>query len=378
MTRRNTTTGRRAFLACSAAVGTAGLAGCNGLIGGSDEDDGRDDDTVLGQIGSGREGRPEPGGTPMSELPELEGELTIYSGRNEFLVGQLLDDLQTIYDDFSVEPNYGSSSDLVNTILTEGSGTPADVFFTVDAGALGTLANEGRTQSLSSDTLDLVENDTFYTENWVGTSGRARTIPFNTDAYSEDEMPDSIGAYATDFDGALGWAPSYGSCQGFITAMRILEGDEYTREWLENLLDAGVESYGNELAVTEAVADGEIDAGFTNHYYIQRVLEGSPDTPLETHFTDGDAGATIDTAGAAVIDEANDPELAENFVKHLLSAEAQEYFAVETFEYPVIEGVEPVGGLPPIDELDVPDVDPSQLADVEETVDLMREVGVDI
>ncbi|WP_049927955.1 extracellular solute-binding protein [Halopiger goleimassiliensis] len=371
MTRNRVSTDRRTFLAGSAALGAAGLAGCTGLIGGED------DDQLIGQIGSGREGRPEPGGTPMAELPDLEGELTVYSGRGEFLVGELLDHIEGLYDDFEANIDPGGSSDLVNQILTEGEGTHADVFYTVDSGALGTLADEGRTQSLSSDTLDMIDEETFYTDDWVGTSGRARTIPYNTDALSESDMPDSIDAYA-DFDGQLGWAPEYGSFQGFVTSMRILEGDEATREWLEGIIDSGVAYYGNEMAVAEAVNDGELDAGFTNHYYIQRVIEGSSDPSIATNFTAGDAGATFDVAGATVIDQADDPELAENFIKHLLSSEAQEFFAVETFEYPTIEGVEPVGDLPTLEELDVPDVDPTQLSNVDETIELMREAGVDI
>jgi iron(III) transport system substrate-binding protein len=181
-----------------------------------------------------------------------------------------------------------------------------------------------------------------------------------------------------DFDGDLGWAPSYGSCQAFVTAMRLIEGRERTREWVENVVEGGIRAYPDEFAASQAVADGEIDAAFANHYYIQRVLDGSPDASIATAFTEGDAGAVFNVAGAAVVDEADDPELAENFVRHLLSAEAQEYFAVETFEYPLIPEVEPVGDLPPIDELDVPDIDLSQLSDLEPTIDLMRDAGAQI
>ncbi|MBZ6494312.1 extracellular solute-binding protein [Natrinema longum] len=374
MTKEYDSAGRRAFLAGSAALGTAGLAGCTGLIGGEEEDD----ENVFNQIGSGRAGRDQPGGTPMADLPELEGELHIYSGRNEFLVGTLINSLEDMYDGFEVVgPRYNDSSDLANQIAEEGSGTDADVFFTVDSAALGEIANEGLSRSLSDDVLEMVPQE-FRTDQWVGTSGRIRTVPYNTDAFSESDMPTSIDAY-TDFEGDLGWAPSYGSCQSFVTAMRLLEGEEATREWLEGVVDAGISAYNNEMAVCQAVADGEIDAGFTNHYYIQRVLEGSPDAPLETVFTDGDAGATFDIAGATVIENTDVPDLAENFVRHLLSAEVQEYFAVETFEYPLIPEGNPVGELPTIPELDVPDLDPSELSDLQPTLDLMRSVeGINV
>jgi len=364
---------RRRFLAGSAAVGAVAIAGCAGDDSG--DDDGASDSPV-GQIGSGRAGRPAPGGTPVAELPDLEGELELYSGRNEFLVGELIEFLEDTYPDFTPNVRYASSSELVNTIDTEGSGSPADVFYSVNAGSLAALAGLGRTQALSAEIQDTVSEE-FRTDQWVGTSGRARTVPFNTNEFSESDIPDDVMTFP-DFEGDLGWAPSYGSCQAFITAMRLLEGEEATREWLQGVVDAGITAYPDEFQVSQAVANGELDAGFANHYYIQRVLDGSPDAPIQTAFTEGDAGSIFNVAGAAVLDTAPNPDLAQNFIRHLLSAEAQEYFAVETDEYPLISGVDPVGSLPAIDELDVPEIEFSELGDLEPTIDLMRDVGISV
>ena len=372
---------RRRFVAGLSALGAVGLAGCgsagNGDTGGNGGNGGDGTDSDIDQIGSGREGRDAPGGTPIAEMPDLEGELTVYSGRGEFLVGELVEYIESQYDDFSLTVRYGGSTDLVNQIANEGDGSPADVFYSVNAGALGALADEGRTQTLSEEITGMVRGE-FRTEEWIGTSGRARTVPYNTDAYSAEDLPSDIMVYPDEFDGTLGWAPSYGSCQAFITAMRILEGDEATREWLNGVVEAGIQAYPDEFAACQAVADGEIDAAFTNHYYIQRVLDGSPEASIDTAFTQGDAGAVFNVAGAAVVDTASDTTLAENFVRHLLSAESQDYFARSTFEYPLIPDVEPVGDLPTIDELDVPDIDLTQLSNLEATVDLMRDVGIEI
>ena len=369
---RLTHSSRRRFLAGSAAVGAVAVAGCTGDDGESAETD--TSDSPVGQIGSGREGRPAPGGTSIADLPDLEGELELYSGRNEFLVGELISFLDETYPDFTPSVRYGGGSDLVNTIDTEGDGSPADVFYTVNAGNLGALAEAGRTQTLSTEIQETVSEE-FRTDQWVGTSGRARTVPFNTNAYDDGDIPDDIMAFP-EFDGDLGWAPTYGSCQAFITAMRIFEGEAATREWLEGVVDAGITPYADEFQVSQAIANGELDAGFTNHYYIQRVIDGSPSAPIDTAFTSGDAGAIFNVAGAAVVDTAPNPELAQNFVRHLLSAEAQEYFAVETFEYPLISEVEPVGDLPTVDELDVPEFDIAELSNVRATIDLMRDVGI--
>jgi iron(III) transport system substrate-binding protein len=369
---------RRKFLAAAGAVGVAGIAGCNGTgDSDSDGDDGGDGGPGVGQIGSGREGRGAPGGTSMAEMPPLEGELTVYSGRGEFLVGELVSYIDGLYDDLDLTVRYNNSTDLVNQIVNEGDGSPADVFYSVNAGALGALADEGRTQALPDDVTEKVREE-FRTEQWIGTSGRARTVPYNTESVSEDGLPDDIMAYPEEFEGDLGWAPSYGSAQAFITAMRLLEGEEDTREWLEAMVERGATTYPDEFRACQEIADGEIDAAFTNHYYIQRVLDGNPEAPIATSFTEGDAGAVFNVAGAAVVDTASDADLASNFVRHLLSAEAQDYFARSTFEYPLIPEVEPIGDLPSIDELDVPDIDLTQLSNLEPTIDLMRDAGVDI
>ena len=358
---------RRKILAGAVALGTAGVAGCLALS---------TDDPEPGLIGSGRAGRPEPGGTPISELPDMEGQLTVYSGRNQFLVGTIAQHLNATYESLNLDMRYATSTEHVNTILTEGSGTPADVFFSVNSGALGALAEEGRTRTLPDEVLETVRGE-FRTEEWVGTSGRARAVPYNTEAYDQSEIPSAVLAFE-EFDGQLGWAPSYGSCQAFVTALRLLEGEQRARQWVETIVDNGIEAYNDEFAVSQAVADGQLDAGFANHYYIQRVLDGSPGAPIDTAFTDGDAGAVFNVAGAAVVDETDSPDLAENFVRHLLSAEVQEYFAVETFEYPVINEVEPVGELPTTDELDLPDIELTELSDLEPTVELMRDAGAQV
>ncbi|ELZ95470.1 iron ABC transporter substrate-binding protein [Haloferax sulfurifontis] len=374
---------RRRFIATTAALGVGALAGCTG---GDEETETTTEagaNESVGQIGSGRSpfgDRDITGGVSVAEMPDLSGELTLYSGRGQALVGELISFFEEYYDEFTIRPRYNSAAELVNQIQTEGQNSPADVFFSVNAGSLGALKDAGRTQELPSDVLDLVR-DEFHDPDgqWTGTSGRARTVPFNTDQFDESDVPDDIMAFPDTeaFRDNIGWAPTYSSFQAFVTAMRVLEGEDATREWLQGMQDLGVTEYNDEFLVSQAVADGEIGAGFANHYYIQRILAGRPNAPLSTAFTAGDAGSIFNVAGALVLDSTDDAELASNFVRHLLSAEAQDYFARTTFEYPLVSGVDPIGELPSIDELSPPEsLDLTQLSDLEGTVELLREVGV--
>jgi iron(III) transport system substrate-binding protein len=322
----------------------------------------------------------------MAEMPDLSGELNVYSGRGEALVGELISFIEELYPDLTLRVRYAGSTDLVNRILTEGQNSAADVFYSVNAGALGALAAEGRTATLPERVTSLVPSA--YRDGqdrWTGTSGRARTIPYNTDQYDEDEIPTDVFAFPEEsrFDGQMGWAPVYGSFQAFVTAMRILSGREEALGWLEGMQESDVATYGDEFAIAQAVADGELGAGFANHYYTLRVLDARPNAPIDLAFTENDAGAIFNVAGAATVDTAADTELAHDFVMHLLSAEAQEYFATTTFEYPMIPEVEPVQPgsieLPTVDELNPPeDLELQQLADLGPTLELMREAGLNV
>ncbi|MFC6872494.1 extracellular solute-binding protein [Halobellus marinus] len=379
---------RRRFLRAAAAAGIVGMAGCNtpgngGTATETETGNGGGDGGTPEQIGSGSSpfGDRELGGTSMAEMPDLEGELTLYSGRGEALVGELVGFIEDRYPDLTIRPLYNSAAELVSQLETEGDNSPADVFYSVNAGALGALADRGRTQPLPQEVLDFVPANFRDPDGaWIGTSGRARSVPYNTNTFSNSDIPDSIMAFPEmeAFENDIGWAPTYSSFQAFITAMRILEGEEATREWLNGMQELGVSQYGDEFQIARAVADGEIAAGLTNHYYIQRVLaRRGTGAPLETAFTQNDAGAVFNVAGACVLDTASDDTLAANFVRHLLSAEAQDYFARTTFEYPLVPEVEPIGRLPTIDELNPPDdLDLSQLSDLETTIELLRDTGV--
>ncbi|MFB6105644.1 MAG: extracellular solute-binding protein [Halobacteriaceae archaeon] len=375
--------GRRRFLAGTSALAAA-LAGCTGGLGG-DGGGGGDGTVSLSDFrGSGPlvSGRPAPGGTSMDELPDLSGELVVYLGGGEGgRYVDLFELLERRYDGFEVVPNTNTSASLAQTIVTEheNDATRADVFLSVDAGSLGYVADNGAAADLPDAALDPVPAQFRSAAGlWVGVEGRARTVPYNTDALDADAVPEDVMAIPEALAAAhpMGWAPSYGAFQSFVTAMRLVEGPEATKDWLRAMQNAGVETYRDEFFTSQAVADGEVDAGFANHYYALRVRSSRPDAPIDLAFTSGDAGALVNVSGAAVVAGTDRSDLATNFVRHLLSSEAQEFFATVTFGYPMVPEVAPVGGLPTIAELDPPDVDLTKLADIQTTLDLMREVGV--
>ena len=377
----NPAVGRRAFLASVAATGTAGIAGCSNPFTGPETETG--EVTMADFRGSGPlvESRGSYEGTRIEDLPALSGTLRIYLGGGEGgIYGDLLDLLSRIYPEFDPRVNDAPSAQLANTLIEEsrGGSTRADVFWSVDAGSLGVVADEGLFSTLPSDVVESVPSTYHPNDDWVGVAGRARSVPFNTDALEASDVPGDVMAFpeTAAFADAFGWAPSYGAFQSFVTAMRLLEGEAATRQWLTAMMDTGTERHNNEFFVSNAVADGAIAAGFANHYYALRVQASRPEAPIDLAFTSGDAGALVNVSGVGVLADTERGDLAANFAHHLLTVEAQEFFATRSFAYPTVTDVPPVGGLPTIDELDPPDVDLSELADLEPTLDLLREVGL--
>ena len=321
----------------------------------------------------------EPSGSAEGSGADEAGSLTVYSGRSEELVGPLLERFETDTG-IGIEVRYGDTAEMAGQIIEEGDNSPADVFYGQDAGALGALSSEGLLAPLDAEVIGVVEEQFRSVDDlWVGTSGRLRALAYNTEAVSEEEIPASI-LDLTDpaWEGRLGWAPTNGSFQAFVTALRVLVGEDGARAWLEGIEANGVTVYENNVAIVEAVAAGEIDAGFVNHYYrFQLEADGSDMTDVENHyFTDGDPGALVNVAGVGIVEGTDEQASAERLVEYLLEPEAQEYFATETFEIPLVDGVEAAAALPDLTVLEQPDLDLAQLEDLEGTLALLTDVGV--
>ncbi len=314
---------------------------------------------------------------PESDEPEDLGPLTVYSGRNEELVGEVFDDF-TEETGIEVEVRYGDTAELASTILNEGDATPADVYFGQDAGALGALEAEERFAELPQDVLDLVDpNFRSPDGHWIGTTGRVRVIAYNTDALDEDEVPDSVlDLTDPEWEGRIGWAPTNGSFQSFVTALRLSEGEDAAREWLEGIIDNDPAEFENNTGVVEGLGRGEVEVGLVNHYYLARFTAEDPDFPVDNKYLPGDIGGLVNVAGIGIVEGTEHREAAEELVRFLLSEDIQTYFGQVTneLEFPLRDGVD-APELPSLEELDAPEVDLSRLEDLQGTLELLQEVG---
>ena len=310
-----------------------------------------------------------------------DADLVIYSGRSEELVGPLIEDMEEQLD-VTIDVRYGDSAELAAQLLEEGDATEADLFFSQDAGALSALAQEGRLSTLDEQVLAVVDDHYQDPEGrWVATSARARVVTYDpaqapeaTDFDSVDDLLDES------YRGEIGFAPTNASFQSFVTALRITRGEDGARQWLEDFSALEPAAYENNVAVLEAVDEGEISLGLINHYYWYQLQEevGAEAVNAKIHYLDSDdAGALVNVAGVGVLTSSEATGLAADAVEFLLSEEGQQYFADETAEYPVRAGIESTTyDLVPLEQVDGAQIDLNDLASLDETLELLDEVGL--
>ena len=303
--------------------------------------------------------------------------LTVYSGRSSSLVDPILQEFATLTG-IPIEVRYGSTGEMAGTLLEEGDNSPADVFFAQDPGGLGVV------KPLFADLpTSIVDASPEWARDpdgkWVGISGRARVIVYNTDALSPSDLPDSIEDFTDSrWRGRIGFPPTNASFQVMVTAMRNSWGEAKTRAWLEGIMANEPKFYAKNTPTVAAAAAGEIDAGFVNHYYLHRFLaeEGEGFGARNFYTPASDPGSLVMAAGAGILESSDSRDEAERLLTFLLGLTAQQYFANQTHEFPLNQAVTAAAQLPDLDEIGGRfSINLGTLSDLDGTQSLLREVG---
>jgi iron(III) transport system substrate-binding protein len=317
---------------------------------------------------------PEPAASAASD-----GEVTLYAGRDEELIAPLIEQF-TADTGIEVEVRYAGTSELTALLLEEGDRTPADVFLSQDAGALGAVADAGLTSPLPADLAGLIPTGfTSQDDSWIGVTGRARVIAYDAETLDESDVPDSVRDFTEEeWAGRVGFPPGNASFQSFITALRVLDGEAAAEDWASAMA-------GNDPVITESngatldlVNAGQLDVALINHYYwYQRAAEQGEDAMrAQLKFLPGDPGGIVNVTGAAILAGAEGDPDALALVEYLVSEEGQQYFVEQTFEYPLLPGIEAPEGLPSLDSLVNPELDLSDLESVAESQELLARAGL--
>ena len=304
--------------------------------------------------------------------------LVIYSGRKESLVGPIIQAF-TDATRIPVEVKYGKTGEMAATLMEEGDKTPADIFYAQDPGGLGSVEDMFAVlpSSITSKVPDWADSPN---QKWTGITGRARVVVYNTDAITDPatQLPDNLYDFIDPkWKGKIGWPPTNSSFQAMVTGLRLVWGEEKTKTWLEGIIANDVKVYAKNTPTVEAAGAGEIEVGFVNHYYLHRFLKANTESFAARNYflPSGGPGSVVLVAGAGILEASDNKEAAERFMEFMLSTTAQAYFANEIYEYPLVEGVNKSYLLPDLSTLNTPDIDISDLGDVEATQKLLQDVG---
>ena len=313
---------------------------------------------------------------PAPAVEQDPGELVIYSGRSESLVDPIIQQFKGTTG-IDVQVKYAGTGALAATLLEEGDNSPADLFYAQDPGGLAAVSD--MMSILPDDIIQLTPEWARSSDaRWVGITGRARVVVYGTDNLTEADLPDDLWGFTdAQWQGRVGWAPTNGSFQAMVTALRVGWGDARTEEWLQAMIDNDVQVYPKNTPQVAAAAAGEIDVGLVNHYYLYRFLaeEGEDFPARNAHLRAGGPGSIVLVSGAAILDSADNPENADKFIRFLLSSVGQQYFAGSTFEYPLVDGVRPSVLLTPLEDINQPEITLPDLSDLAGTQALLQKVG---
>lgn len=306
--------------------------------------------------------------------------IVVYSGRSEVFMEPLFERF-TAETGIPLNVRYGSSTSMSIQLIEEGDKTSADFYIGQDSGALGALDSAGICAPTTTAEIERIPvNYRSAQGTWVGLTGRARVLAYNSDKVAAQDVPRSIFDLTDPkWKGQVAIAPVNSSFQAFVSAMRTSQGEDVTRAWLEAMVDNDVQSYEKNSEILLAVEAGEVTIGLMNHYYwYQRAEEIGADAMKSglVYTKPNDPGSLVNITGACVLTYAPNPEPAQQLLEWLLGDEAQQWFVDSTFEYPLASGIAGPEGVPPMEELRSPDLPLTGLTELPETLQLLMEVGL--
>ena len=281
-------------------------------------------------------------------------EVNVYTSRH-------YDSDDALYEEFTEETGIkvniisGKGSALLQRLKAEGKNSPADIFFTVDAGNLWKVQKEGLFQSIQSEKVltEVPENLRGPNDEWTAIAKRARVIFYNPENIS-DELVENFN-YEDLADQKWNKRIVIRSSnnmynQSLVASLIENIGEEATEKWAKKLVgNFARKPQGNDRSQIIAVANGEADLAIANSYYIGIMLSGSAGQEqleaakkVKMIFPNQDnRGAHINISGAGILKNAPNKDNANSFIEFLISKRVQKYMIDKSYEYSVLNDVAP-------------------------------------
>ncbi len=307
------------------------------------------------------------------------GTLTVYSGQHVQTTQALVAAFER---ESGIAVNLRSDDEdvLADQIVTEGSHSPADVFYTENSPPLQYLDSKGLLAPVDPSTLaNTPARFNSPGGSWVGVSARVSVMVYNTSELTAAELPKSAMELADPkWAGRIGIAGGETDFQPIVTSIARTHGETAALHWLEAVkANAGSHDYPSNEAVTGAVNSGQVALGLINQYYWYRERAQVGRSGLHSaiaYFAPHDVGYVVDVSGAGILESSTHRRAAQRFLAFLTSVQGQEIIAhSDSFEYPVASGVTTAQHETPFDLLMPNDITVAELGTGAEAIKLLQE-----
>ncbi len=308
--------------------------------------------------------------------------LTLYSGQHVQTTAALVQAFEKSTG-ITVDTRSDDEATLAAQISTEGSNSPADVFYTENSPALEYLQGKGQLSPVLPSTLAKVPAKYSSPQgDWVGVSARAGVIIYNPSLIPATALPTSVMQLAgAAYKGKLALAPAETDFQPVVTSVATTYGDTAAVSWLKGLAaNAGSRVYPSNESVVDEINRGSAALGIINQYYWYRIRDeiGASNMHAKIAFlAPHDAGYVIDVSGAGILKSSSHQANAQRFLAFLVSPQAQQIIAHSaSYEYPLTPGVAASSKEVPLAQLQPTSVTIADLGDGASAVSLLRQAGL--
>jgi iron(III) transport system substrate-binding protein len=302
--------------------------------------------------------------------------ITLYNGQHE----QTTDALVTGFEKATgIAVNVRSD----DQITTEGSNSPADVFYTENSPPLEFLQEKGLLAPVDKTTLSHTPSKYSSPKGeWVGVSARVSVLIYNPSLISKAELPTSVTQLAEPrYQGLLAFAAGETDFQPIVTSYERSYGEAATLKWLEGMkANASGHVYPDNETIADEVNRGAVAFGLVNQYYwwrMQAELGPSNINSKLAYFAPRDPGYVLGVSGAGILRSSTHKADAQKFLAFLVSKQGQEIIAHSiSYEYPIASGVTTAVPETPFDQLRPNPITVPELGDGSKAIELLRQAGL--
>jgi iron(III) transport system substrate-binding protein len=292
-----------------------------------------------------------------------KGSITLYSGQHEQTTDSLIAGFEKLTG-ITVNVRFNDEDTFADEIVTEGTKSPADVFYTENSPVLEYLQDKHLLASLPTSTLSRTPSKFDSPQgDWIGVSARVSVLIYNPTLIAKSKLPTSILQLADPkYAGELAFAPGETDVQPIITSVLRTYGRARALAWLEGI---------------KANSSGHVYADQYYWYRLRAELGTSGTVSKITYFAAHDPGYVLDVSGAAVLKSSTHKALARKFIAFLVSKQGQEIIAHSiSFEYPIASGVSTIQPETPFNQLQPNAITIPELGNGSAAIALLRAAGL--